>query len=135
MNAFKIDTKNKLAPDFKVPEGYFDSFPDKIFGQTIEKETKIRRISFSKIRWMGYAASIVLLFSVLWLTNNSSESEIEAGDLENYITLESTISQYDLLVGLEPEDIENITITSPIEETTIEEILAREGNFNPILED
>lgn len=135
MNPFKLNSENKLKPDFKVPIGYFETFPDKVFSQTIEKETKIRRISISRIQWMGYAASITLLFSLFWFNNNSSESEIIASELENYITLESTISQYDLLVVLEPEDIENMSIDSPIEETTLEEILISEGSFNPIIED
>lgn len=134
MKPFQIDSTNKIGTGFQVPEGYFETFSQEIVSKTLQKEPKIISISSFKYKWMGIAASITIilsLFSVFYFSNNKP---VDAATLENYITMESTINQYDLIVGLELEEIKNITINSPIEDSTTEELFENDELYNSIIE-
>jgi len=137
MNDFRLDSEPKINSGFQIPENYFETFSEKVMLQLPEQEPKVISIFQRKRRRtliMAVAAVLVIALSVPIYNNLSTDStEIDAATLENYITDQSTINQYDLISVLEAEDIENIKIDSNLEDQTIEDILATNGNIEQII--
>ncbi|HEY1024659.1 MAG TPA: hypothetical protein VGE26_05795 [Sphingobacteriaceae bacterium] len=79
------------ADGFAVPPGYFERLTGHIQQQTLHKEAKIRRLTFS---WIGYAAAacITVAIAVTLLFNNFTSiddklSTISDQEIENYLAL------------------------------------------------
>ena len=135
MKDFKLDNEPKITSGFQIPENYFDNFSEKILQQLPEKETKVISIFQKRKKWILSVAAVLVisLFIPFYNNLNSSSDELDQATLENYITNQSTINQYDLISLLETEDIENIKIDSNLEDTTIEDILSTNDNFEHII--
>lgn len=135
MKDFKLDNEPKITSGFQIPENYFDNFSEKVMNQLPEKETKVISIFQKRKNWiMSVAAVLVISLSIPFYNNlTSSSDELDQATLENYITNQSTINQYDLISLLETEDIENIKIDSNLEDATIEDILSTNDNFENII--
>ena len=135
MNDFRLDNEPKIKSGFQIPENYFESFSGKIMQQLPEQEPKVISIFQRKRTWiMAVAAVLVIALSIpIYNSLSTNPTEVDATTLENYITDQSTINQYDLISVLEAEDIDNITIDSNLEDKTIEEILATNNNLEQII--
>lgn len=135
MKDFKLDNDPKITSGFQIPENYFDNFSEKVMNQLPEKETKVISIFQKRKNWiLSVAAVLVISLSIPFYNNlTSSSDELDQATLENYITNQSTINQYDLISLLETEDIENIKIDSNLEDATIEDILSTNDNFENII--
>lgn len=135
MKNFKLDNEPKITSGFQIPENYFDNFSEKVMNQLPEKETKVVSI-FQKRKnlIMSVAAVLVISLSIPFYNNlTSSSDELDQATLENYITNQSTINQYDLISLLETKDIENIKIDSNLEDSAIEDLLTTNDNFENII--
>jgi hypothetical protein len=53
--------------------------------------------------------------------------------LENYLSYQSNINQYDLINDLEYDEIDNIKTTVVLEDATIEEILISNANLEHLI--
>lgn len=82
------------------------------------------------------AAVLVLALMMPFLNNLSkNKEELDPTILENYITYQSNVNQYDLINALGKEDINKIKISMAIEDKTIEDVLSVNSNLeNLILE-
>jgi hypothetical protein len=126
MNDFKLDSEPKIKAGFKIPENYFENFSEKVLQQLPEEELKVISIFQKPKTWLtAVAAVLVLALGIplysLFSTNNT---ELDEATLENYITNQSNISQYDLIVLLEKEDLENMKIDLNLEDETLEVLLS-----------
>jgi hypothetical protein len=64
------------------------------------------------------------LFPHFITTKNATNSnEIDTTTLENYLSNQTNINQYDLINGLEPDEIDSINTTVALEDGIIEDIL------------
>lgn len=131
MNDFKLDSEPKIKVGFKTPENYFEDFSEKVFQQLPEEESKVISIfKKPKIRLTAVAAVLVLALGIpLYSLFSTNSSELDEATLENYITNQSTISQYDLIVLLEKEDLENMKIDVNLEDETLEVLLSTNSNL------
>jgi hypothetical protein len=69
-----------------------------------------------------------------FITKNATNSnEIDTTTLENYLSNQSNINQYDLINGLEPDEIDSINTTVALEDG-IEDILGNGSLENLIIE-
>ncbi len=95
MNDFKLEKHAKIESGFKVPNGYFDGFEQKIMEHLPVQEPK--GISFFERNrtWiMSVAAILALALMIPAYTNFfKAEEEIDAVSMENYLTYQSNISQ------------------------------------------
>ena len=82
------------------------------------------------------AAVLLLALMIPFINNsNTNKQEIDTAILENYITYQSNVNQYDLINVLETEDISKIKISMAIEDKAIEDVLSVNSNLeNLILE-
>jgi LPS O-antigen subunit length determinant protein (WzzB/FepE family) len=137
MKAFKLENEPKIESGFKIPEDYFENFSEKMMHQLPEKESKVISLfqKNKKIIMMVAAIFIVALLVPIFYTYtaNVNSNEIDTATLENYLSYQSNINQYDLINGLESDEIDNIKTTIALEDTTIEDILADNANLEHLI--
>lgn len=131
MNDFKLDSEPKVKAGFKIPEDYFENFSKKVFQQLPEEEFKVISIFQKPKIWLtAVAAVLVLALGIpLYSLFSTNKTELDEATLENYITNQSNISQYDLIALLEKEDIENMKIDLNLEDETLEILLSTDSNL------
>jgi hypothetical protein len=125
MNEFKINNENKITSGFTTPEGYFDDFSIDTNNRIILPKSRIKVISITTKRWVTYVAAVLIIaFSITFFTkmevNNSDDNVL----MENYITNNSEISQYDLITLLDKKDIENLSVELNLNDTKMDEEFA-----------
>lgn len=137
MKTFKLENEPKIKSGFKIPDDYFDDFSIKMMDQLSTSEPKVISI-FQKRKnlFLMIAAVLVLALMIPFINNsNTNKQEIDTAILENYITYQSNVNQYDLINVLETEDISKIKISMAIEDKAIEDVLSVNSNLeNLILE-
>ena len=134
MKDFKLDDHPKIQPGFTVPEHYFDGFPDKIMQQLPKPQPKVIALFSKRKNWIAAAAAVLVLGLMLPVYNNyQKESELDSASLENYITEQSGISQYDLVNLLDSKDIDNMDLNIRIDDNTIEDVLTSNENLENYL--
>ncbi|MFV8347048.1 hypothetical protein [Flavobacterium sp. ZB4P13] len=138
MKTFKLENEPKIETGFKTPDHYFENFSIKMMEQLPKNEPKVISI-FQKRKtliMMAVAAILVLALMIPILSPSSTNTkELDAAALENYITYQSNVNQYDLISVLETEDINNIKTGIVLEDETIEDHLSVNSNLeNLILE-
>jgi hypothetical protein len=138
MKTFKLDTTPKIEPGFKTPEHYFDNFSEKVMRQIpIEKNEKPKVISLFQKRktiiLMVAAVFVIALMLPVLYTSSINSKELDDTTLENYLSYQSSINQYDLINGLEMEDINNIETTVALEDDAIEDILSANSNLEQLI--
>ncbi|MGK4568655.1 hypothetical protein [Flavobacterium sp. 3HN19-14] len=134
MKDFKLDDHPKIKSGFTAPEGYFDDFNDKIMSQLPASEPKVISIFARRKNWITAAAAVLVLGLMLPVYNHYQKNTelLDSVSLENYLSEESDISQYDLVNLLDKQDIENIDINLPVDDKTIEDVLTNENLENYI---
>lgn len=137
MKEFKLENEPKIESGFKTPEHYFENFSKNFMQQLPEEEPKVISL-FQKNKKIVMMVAAVLTISLLVpvVYNNSinaNNNEIDATALENYLSYQSNINQYELINGLEADEIDNIKTTVVLENATIEDILATNGNLELLM--
>ncbi|MFV8269634.1 hypothetical protein ACNQGP_06805 [Flavobacterium sp. GT2N3] len=137
MKTFKLENKPKIEAGFKIPDHYFENFSVKMMAQLPKNEPKVISI-FQKRKSLVLMVAAVLVFALMipfFGSSSTNTKEIDAAELENYITYQSNVNQYDLISVLESEDINNIHTSIVLEDEAIEEQLSVNSNLeNLILE-
>jgi len=138
MKTFKLENEPKIDPGFKTPDHYFENFSIKLMEQLPVSEPKVISIFQKRKMLIMLSTAAVLIFALLIPILSPTESntkELDTVAIENYITYQSNVNQYDLINGLETEDIEKINSSIVLEDETIEDHLSTNSNLeNLILE-
>jgi hypothetical protein len=134
MNDFKINSNHKIDSGFKIPEGYFESFSEKVLLKINKPEPKVVSIFYKRKTWISsVAAVLVISLSVTLYTKIAVKSSEEKLTLENYITNQSEISLYDLITLLDAKDIEKIKIDLKLDDKNIEDVLINSSEIESYL--
>ena len=137
MKTFKLENEPKIQTGFKIPENYFDDLSIKIMEQLPASEPKVISIFKKRKSLILMAAAILILALMIPILNNLSttKKELDSTTLENYITYQSNVNQYDLITVLETEDITNMNTSIVLEDQAVEDVLSTNSNLeNLILE-
>lgn len=132
MKEFKLNNIPKIESGFKTPdELYFENFSANLLSQLPKEEPKtISLFQKKKSIIMMVAAVFVLALAIPSLLKNASNTnELDATTLENYLSYQSNINQYDLINALDEEDIKNIDQDIELKDQTIEDILISNNNI------
>lgn len=137
MKEFKLENEPKIESGFKTPEHYFDNFSKNLMQQLPEKEPMVISL-FQKnkkiIMMVAAVFTISLLVPVVYnYSLNANSNEIDAVALENYLSYQSNINQYELINGLEADEIDNIKPSVVLEEAAIEDILVANANLEQLM--
>ena len=134
MNDFKINSDHKKKSGFKIPENYFENFSEKVLLKINKPEPKVVSIYYKRKTWISsVAAVLVISLSVTLYIKIAVKSSEEKLTLENYITNQSEISQYDLVALLDAKDIEKIKIDLKLDDEKIEDVLTNSSEIENYL--
>lgn len=134
MNDFKINSDHKIESGFKIPEDYFDNFSETVLLKINKTEPKVISIFYKRETWISsIAAVLVISLSVTLYTKMAVKSSEEELTLENYITNQSEINQYDLITLLDAKDIEKIKIDLKLDDDKIEDVLTNSNEIENYL--
>ena len=134
MNDFKINSEHKIESGFKIPENYFENFSEKVLLKINKPEPKVVSIFYKRKTWISsLAAVLVISLSVTLYTKIAVKSSEEKLTLENYITNQSEISQFDFVALLDTKDIEKIKIDLKLDDEKIEEVLTNSSDIENYL--
>ena len=137
MKTFKLENEPKIETGFKIPANYFDDLSLKIMEQIPASEPKVIPIFQKRKGLIMMVAAILILALMVPVFNNLSttKKELDSAPLENYITYQSNVNQYDLISILETEDITNMSSGIVLEDQVVEDVLSTNSNLeNLILE-
>lgn len=137
MKDFKLDNEPKITSGFTIPDGYFDTFSEKVLAQLPKKETKVVSIFSSRKTWYyAAAAMLVLMLSVpLYTKYSTNMEEIDSATLENYIAYQSNISQDEIVDLLEQEDLDKMKLELNVDDQEIEDALNSNSNLEQYILD
>ena len=127
----------KITSGFTTPDGYFDTFSEKVLAQLPKQESKVISIFSSKKVWYFAAAAIlILMLSIPLFTKYSTQQEeIDTATLENYIAYQSNISEEEIVNLLEQDDLDKMKLDFNIDDATIEDALKSNSNLEQYLID
>lgn len=130
MKPFSLDTEPKIKNGFTVPESYFEQFSEQINSKISQQETKVIALKRRK-KMIYYAVAAVLMFALSIPVFNyyHTTSTLTQSEVEDYITLQSGISEDDLVNLLDQEAIKNLKIDLKIEDQQLEETLLNNPNL------
>ncbi|MFV8354006.1 hypothetical protein [Flavobacterium sp.] len=137
MKTFKVENEPKIETGFITPEHYFENFSIKMMEQLPNNEPKVISIFQKRKNIFMLVAAVLVLALMIPILNYSTENskDLDAVALENYITYQSNVNQYDLISVLESEDINTINSGIVLEDDAIEDHLSTNSNLeNLILE-
>lgn len=137
MKNFNLGNEPKITSGFTTPDGYFDTFSEKVLAQLPKQETKVISIFSSKKVWYFAAAAIlILMLSIPLFTKYSTQQEeIDTATLENYIVYQSNISEEEIVNLLEQDDLDKMKLDFNIDDATIEDALKSNSNLEQYLID
>ena len=135
MKPFKLD-EQKIESGFKVPDGYFEKLTSDINTKLATNEPKVVSIfSRKKVIYFAVAAVLVLALSIPLFNYYNSTTSLTQEEVEDYIALQSGITEDDLVNALDKEDIEELKIDLKIEDKVLEETLVNELNIEEYITD
>lgn len=135
MKPFKLD-EQKIESGFKVPDGYFEKLTSDINAKLATNEPKVVSIfSRKKVIYYAVAAVLVLALSIPLFNYYNSTTSLTQEEVEDYIALQSGITEDDLVNALDKEDIEELKIDLKIEDKVLEETLVNELNIEEYITD
>lgn len=135
MKPFKLD-EQKIESGFKIPDGYFEKLTSDINAKLATNEPKVVSIfSRKKVIYSAVAAVLVLALSIPLFNYYNSTTSLSQEEVEDYIALQSGITEDDLVNALDKEDIEELKIDLKIEDKVLEETLVNELNIEEYITD
>ncbi|WPR71527.1 hypothetical protein SLW70_16565 [Flavobacterium sp. NG2] len=130
MKEFKLDTAPKISTGFKTPEHYFDTLSEKVIVQLPEKESKVISIFRNKkhIILMVAAIFVLALLVPVLFSNLTKSNELDDSTIENYLSYQSNVTQYDIINLLDTEDIDHLKSTVNVDLNEMEMDLILDEN-------
>lgn len=122
MNEFKINDENKISSGFTTPEGYFDNFSIELNNKINFQNNEVKVVFINRKKWItSIAAILILVLSTTFYFKIILDTSEDSLEIENYITNQSEINQYEIIKSLDKNDIENLSIELKINNTKIDE--------------
>ncbi|NRT12571.1 hypothetical protein [Flavobacterium sp. 14A] len=139
MKEFKLENETKITTGFVTPDNYFEDFSAKFMQNLPSNEVAVVKVIPLYKRRSTIISLIAAIFAIalmLPIFNQSpvatTSTEIDQASLENYLSYQTNVSQYDLINSLETEDLEDLSApvtTTTLEQETIEDLLVDNGNL------
>ncbi|WP_366187054.1 hypothetical protein [Flavobacterium ovatum] len=132
MKEFKLDTTPKISTGFKTPDNYFDTLSERVMQHLPEPEKESNLISIFRNRkhiiLMVAAVFVIALLIPIIYTTATKTTEIDDSAIENYLSYQSNVTQYDIINLLDNEDIDNLKSTVAIDINEMDIDLSTESN-------
>ena len=118
----------KMNNGFKIPDGYFENFENKIMNQIENEEPKVISIFRRKYFYVASIAATILVVIGILFTNNNNINSIDDTTLENYLVTE--VSSYDLIDKIDVENIASADDVIELSNDNLENYLMNTPNLD-----
>lgn len=118
----------KMNNGFKIPDGYFENFENKIMNQIENEEPKVISIFRRKYFYVASIAATILVVIGFLFTNNNNINSIDDTTLENYLVTE--VSSYDLIDKIDLENIASADDVIELSNDNLENYLMNTPNLD-----
>ncbi len=127
MKDFNLEKHDKINPGFKVPEGYFDSFSEKVMTRIVDqnpkKTSKVISVIEQNKKWaLSIAATLLIFFTIGYYFFDLNKTKNENLEMEQYIVNQTDITDDDFVSLLDENDIEKIAIEYHLEPNTTDNL-------------
>jgi len=121
MNKFKIDDKNKITSGFTYPEDYFEQFSEALNSKINQPKDTVKVISINTKKWITSVAAVLIISLSISIFFNMKVNKTDDNAIENYLTTQSEMSQFELITLLDTKDIEILSNDLKLDNTKIDE--------------
>lgn len=136
MKIFKLENEPKIKSGFTIPDHYFDDFSERFTAQLTEEKTLIIPL-YQKRKKIYFAAAAAILVIGLTLPIYdplfANSSELDASTLENHLTYQSNLNQYELISELDEEDLNQLGSTIHLNDENIEDALLTNSDLERLI--
>lgn len=132
MKSFKLDNEPKIPAGFTAPDGYFDSFTNRLMQQLPTPEVKVVPLYRRAAVWIsGVAAILVIALGVsLYFRMDAKTAQPDDSAIEQYLVYQTNLSSYDLMHNLDHKDFEELEQSIAINDEAIEDYINNEIYLN-----
>ena len=138
-----MEFKNNDQPNtgFKIPEGYFEAFENKMMHQIFAKDTASKNTVLSLfhrkyIEMSSIAAVFIVALAIPLYFTQTQKTSLESSTIEQYLMQQQNISTTEIIPHLSDEDILKLTSSlgiSATESNDIEYYLSESENLEYII--
>jgi hypothetical protein len=138
-----LEFKNNDQPNtgFKIPEGYFEAFENKMMHQIFAKDTASKNTVLSLfhskyIVMSSIAAVFIVVLAIPLYFTQTQKTSLESSTIEQYLMQQQNISTTEIIPHLSDEDILKLTSSlgiSATESNDIENYLSESENLEYII--
>jgi len=132
MKDFKLDNGPRISSGFKAPEGYFESFTERMMEKLpVQEDIRVIPLFKRKPVWLSVAASAAILvgLSVYYTLNTTTTEQPDAAAIENYLVYQANMNSYELMQLLDQQDINELEQSIAVNEEAIEDYLNYENIY------
>ena len=135
MKNFNLENGPKITSGFIVPDHYFEDFSKKMLSQLPDKKNRVIPSHKQKRKLLFAVAAILVIGLFIPIFNQLSKpsDELDESTLENHISYQTNINQYDLISDLDNEDITSLGTAIQLKDDIIEDHLTTNSNLERLL--
>ena len=135
MKKFNLEKYPKTTPGFIVPDNYFEDFSKKVLSQLPDETNRVIPLYKQKSKLLIAVAAILVIGLFIPIFNQLSKpaEELDLTTLENHLSYQTNINQYDLISELDEDDLNKMGATIQLKDEIIEEHLSSNSDLESLL--
>jgi len=135
MKKFNLENIPKTTSGFIVPDNYFEDFSKKVLSQLPEEPNRVIPLYKQKSKLLIAVAAILVIGLFIPIFNQLSKpaEELDLTTLENHLSYQTNINQYDLISELDEDDLNKMGATIQLKDEIIEEHLSSNSDLERLL--
>ena len=135
MKKFNLENVPKTTSGFIVPDNYFEDFSNKVLSQLPDETNRVIPLYKQKSKLLMAVAAILVIGLFIPIFNQLSKpsEELDLTTLENHLSYQTNINQYDLISELDEDDLNKMGATIQLNDEIIEEHLSTNSDLERLL--
>ena len=135
MKKFNLENIPKTTSGFIVPDNYFEDFSKNVLSQLPDETKRVIPLYKQKSKLLMAVAAILVIGLFIPIFNQLSKpsEELDLTTLENHLSYQTNINQYDLISELDEDDINKMGATIQLKDEIIEEHLSSNSDLERLL--
>ena len=135
MKKFNLENIPKTTSGFIVPDNYFEDFSNKVLSQLPDETNRVIPLYKQKSKLLMAVAALLIigLFIPIFKQLPKPAEELDLTTLENHLSYQTNINQYDLISELDEDDLNKMGATIQLKDEIIEEHLSSNSDLERLL--
>ena len=135
MKKFNLENIPKTTSGFIVPDNYFEDFSKNVLSQLSDETKRVIPLYKQKSKLLMAVAAILVIGLFIPIFNQLSKpsEELDLTTLENHLSYQTNINQYDLISELDEDDLNKMGATIQLNDEIIEEHLSSNSDLERLL--